>query len=1222
MQRLIITAFGRIGFSIALAIACAGAACRVFAGTVDISVGPPELTQSVSPNLVLTLDDSGSMAWHYMPDRPPYAVNRSWNAPIDDSTSYPAKGGPYLCAGVIDPAAAADAGARGWSMNGVYFNPNNVYAAPLTKAGAEMPAALFNSAWDDGIVANRPQAPGASRRRDLGQTMFCGNVGAGYYRLKSGVLLLTTAQGQLDPASVARLYTPGNWEWVGFANAGSKARQNFANWYSYHRTRRLASITAISRAFSPLSENVRIAWQNINSNPIGAATRIYPFVDSVATNQVRTRFYDWLFATPASGGTPNRSAAIRVGELFRRNSGTDTNPYWERELGRELSCRQNFHVQMTDGLWNGDQNIRPPGRDTNAIASLPDGRSFYPGDRQSAVIWNENANSATTMADIAFHYWASDLRPDFKRRAETSLKVPTSLSDQSAALFGQVLLPGQDPRDNKEIYWNPANDPASWPHLVQHVIGFGTAGTLQSGAAIYQQLRRGEQSWPVPAETVDDGRKIDDMWHAALNSRGKYFATSDPAELSHALNGVIGGIVARKNTSVAARFNSSVLRGGVFAFAVGYDSTNWSGTVKAHAVLADGKEGAVDWDAGEMLDRRAANSRVIFTSTSVGNGKGVAFRWPEAGDALIAKDPGFDADGKGAARLDYLRGERSAEGTDFRVRGSVLGAVVHAQALYVSYPVGGYRDAFPMFAGIAAPEMTRGIDGRLAYSYETFLADHYKRAPTIYVGGNDGMLHAFDATTSATPADSVDPGSEPNPGAERWAYVPHAVFDRLSALSSAERFTYVPTVDATPVARDVFFRQGSQRGWRTILVGGLRYGGRGIYALDITRPDADERDAASKVLWEFTHESAGASHLGYTFGLPNIGRLANGGWVVLVPGGYFPHGEADPAAANRFSSLFILDAQTGSLIRELKTPEIVSGTGAVESFGLGSPVLGDYNGDQVDDVAFAGDLTGHVWRFDLASADPAQWKVHLLFRPARPGDHPVTTMPRLFADPTTHRFMVVFGTGKYLAGSDATVDAGSSVQAIYGIREPRLVGGTAVIEGRSSLVQQIMTEQNGIRFLTRRPVPAADVSGRPVHGWYIALNPAIDGAAAVQRGERVVVTPTPLFNTGRLIVTTLIPATSDPCNPDAAGAVFVVDALSGAAAAGSKWGEGSDVDDEVEAAGETVKNPPTSGNIPAVGVIGGGQIVIPGSKSERDGDPVSAGDALWRRRSWRALDAR
>jgi type IV pilus assembly protein PilY1 len=356
--------------------------------------------------------------------------------------------------------------------------------------------------------------------------------------------------------------------------------------------------------------------------------------------------------------------------------------------------------------------------------------------------------------------------------------------------------------------------------------------------------------------------------------------------------------------------------------------------------------------------------------------------------------------------------------------------------------------------------------------------------------------------------------------------------------------------------------------------------------------------------------------------LPNIGRLANGAWVVLVPGGYFPHGEADPAATSRFSSLFVLDAQTGSLIRELKTPEIVSGTGAVESFGLGSPVLGDYNGDQVDDVAFAGDLTGHVWRFDLASADPAQWNVHLLFRPARPGDHPVTTMPRLFADRTTHRFMVVFGTGKYLAASDATVDGTSSAQAIYGIREPRLVGDAPVIEGRSSLVQQIMTEQNGIRFLTRRPLPAADVSGQPVHGWYITLNPAIDGGAAVQRGERVVVTPTPLFNTARLIVTTLIPATGDPCNPDTAGAVFVVDALSGAAAAGSKGGEGSDVDDEVEAVGETVKNPPTGGNMPAVGVIGGGQIVMPGAKSERDGHPLTTDDALWRRRSWRALDAR
>ena len=212
---------------------------------------------------------------------------------------------------------------------------------------------------------------------------------------------------------------------------------------------------------------MRVAWQNINSNQISATTKIYKFVDDASTLNVRTRFYDWLFAIPASGGTPNQVATDLAGKFYQRATGSaDTNPYWDRDLNRELSCRQNFHIQMTDGLWNGGTIIAAPNDNTvsvNLPASTPlEPRIYKNTDMFSKIMWNELGPAAPSMADIAFKYWATDLRPDFTAQAATKLKVPPFLPDKSLTLFGESpLTAGEDPRSRKEIYWNPANDPAT-----------------------------------------------------------------------------------------------------------------------------------------------------------------------------------------------------------------------------------------------------------------------------------------------------------------------------------------------------------------------------------------------------------------------------------------------------------------------------------------------------------------------------------------------------------------------------------------------------------------------------------------------------------------------------------------------------------------------------------------------------------------------------------------
>ncbi|MGP1666347.1 MAG: hypothetical protein ACTS5I_10660, partial [Rhodanobacter sp.] len=205
---------------------------------------------------------------------------------------------------------------------------------------------------------------------------------------------------------------------------------------------------------------------------------------------------------PATGGTPNRTAVERVGKYFTKRTGAvDNNPYWDRDIGKEIVCRQNFHIQMTDGMWNGDDPTAP-GSDTTSINQLPDGRAFSATANESKVVWNEANNSISTMADFAFYYWATDLQSDvtsglFNVEANRR-KVSPFIRDTSTNLFGVPLAAGTDPRDNKEIYWNPANDPANWPHLVQYMIGFGASGNLANNDTTYLSLRKGTTAWPVP----------------------------------------------------------------------------------------------------------------------------------------------------------------------------------------------------------------------------------------------------------------------------------------------------------------------------------------------------------------------------------------------------------------------------------------------------------------------------------------------------------------------------------------------------------------------------------------------------------------------------------------------------------------------------------------------------------------------------------------------------
>lgn len=1231
------------------------------ADATNLSTTPPDLTTSVAPNIAVTFDDSGSMQSYYMGDNLPF------NAGGWDFSK------PWACAGVIDPRITDTTNNASKAMNGVYYNPNINYTTAVNANGTPFPNAdaTLAAVWMNGIDINRPNnsvTPGTAqvlsnrnsqadyndKRVSIlnGTVTFKGtndatiktdnrwdctssqvnpfdgktadpdtgakpNGGPYYWRLKAGVNI-TNADGSVNTGT---LFSTGNWEAV---SVPASKYQNFANWFAYYRTRNMMVRTTLSQAFSKIGNSVRIAWQNLaNGNgdqvtdydvQFGTTAKLQDIGD--LNSDVRANFYKWMFQVVGGNSTPARAATIRASNLFRQPLTKDENdPYWNGLTATadsaDLVCRKNFHMLVTDGYWNENDPTLPKAvNGTPALAkgsntaqdaqTLPDARSYSPTASVSTIYGNVAGGVYTSsMANISWFYWATDLQPTLNNGVKPYWK------DLTATTPVDTTNPGA----NDTVYWNPVNDPATWQHVSQFFVTLGVAGTLNYPGD-YPALLAGTKSWPQPVN--NSGPAVDDTWHGAVNSRGGFFNASDPSSLVNGLVNIINSVIATSSSAVSPALSSGVVSTGALTFIPNFSSVDWSGTLKAALLTSSGGLGAQQWEASTGLKGRT--DRAIVTSAGPGEGNGVEFLYANLTSSqktIMNSSDGSGGttatDGKGSNRVDWIRGGTTDEGSLLRTRSSLLGAIVNAQPVYVTYPSSGYRDYFPPNGTVTAPETLAysGTTPDPSKSYSAFVAANLNRTPTLYVAANDGMLHAFDGRANA---------STTTPGKEFWAYVPDAVYRKLWFFSQKDNFKYRPTVDSTPIYRDVYFSATGAKsavGWHTILVGGLRYGGRGVYALDITTAgDTTGAAATKKVLWEFNATSADGADLGYTYGQPNIGRLSNGKWVVLVPAGYFPTDSTDPeygaaAASSTNSSLFILDAQTGALIKELKTPTSYGGV-TTPSYGLSSPVLGDYDNDQIDDVAFAGDLVGNLWRFNLKDLNT----VDLMFRPATNGEQPITVMPRLFPDPTSQYFMVVFGTGKFIGDDDRTT-TGAKTQSVYGIRDLGPTNKTGLPWTKTNLVEQDIAETaTGVRGITTNPAPTTSKQG----GWYFDLN--IPGVL----GEKVVVTPTALFNTNRAIITTLIPTTADPCNPGRAGAIMVVDSSTGGAGAGvsgSGFGSGS----AYTVAGSRVDNPPATGGLPAATGLGGGSVIVPGvTVSGSGGAAFNVGSPIWRRRSWRILN--
>ncbi|MHB8744306.1 MAG: pilus assembly protein [Sulfuricaulis sp.] len=1155
---------------------------------------------------------------------------------------------------------------------------------------------------------------GASHTLSDGTAVTYPNGGPYYYRLKATVTVAVDkfgiptnlGCGTANCDGLHTLYNTSNWEAVPVP-AGQY--QNFANWYAYYRTRNQMARTAMSRVFGDpglvgttasggYGGNQRVAWQNLNSAnyQLPSNAIISELIDTSACtssatanpvtiqqsgaittppNCYRSAFYNWIFQVPAGGGTPTRSTVNRAGIFFTRGNGNTgatgnlTDPYWQPPIsgtgsGNELYCRQNYHMLVTDGLWNGGTN-GPSYSSLTLPASgltLPDGVAF-PDPTTSGVtsIYNPVHDGGdagyASLSDIAFNFWAKDLRSDlYKPTANPPQIVAPYMPDQSTGVFnltGNVGSTVPQTNVNPEIYFNPFNDSATWPHMDEFLVGLGVNGQLNisqntdctnttSGAKQDACLLRkgqtnssGSVGWPTPnGQGGGIAANVDDTWHAGLAGRGEFFSAGDPQALIKALVRFLANINARAGTSVALTTSISVATASTAGFSGGYNS-DWSGNLPEYAINPTTGQSIPPavLDAGCILTGTGTGStmpsctttatintsqqptpytsRNVYTyvsaSTPTQAFSKTTFSSLNAADQCALNNGTWTAststctggDGYGPQRVDWLDGNRTYETAtsppQFRSRSSLLGAIIDAQPQYVGSPGGNYSDSWPS----GSPEMASG-----AQLYSAFVKAVNGRPPIVYAAANDGMLHAFSAggvTVSSSGTVSVTPGG----GVEQWAYVPQTVIQNGAVTAYANSTGgLVPTVDGNFSTQDVFFTSDNQ--WHTILVGTLRLGGRGAFALDITN------GTSPTVLWDISNNSPNMADLGYTYGKPDIVRLnySGGKWVVLLPSGYMPTGSpsTDPATTNE--SMFVLDAQTGAFIAELKTSAIDS-----SAYGLTTPtVWGGSN--NVGMIAAAGDLMGNLWRFDLSDPNAGNWKIDKMFQTpvpsgssrTSPTQQPITVEPNAFSDPNNGGNPIwIFGTGKYLASTD-NVSTSAPTQAFYGIRDYG-TGSSKYPISAGSLVVQTLSESNGIRALTQCGVTGCSSGGASTiaPGWTFNM---------VDSGERDVVTGTPLYSAGEVLLTTLIPSNNNPCQPGLSGAVMLVDAVTGGAPSGTPPvnGGGYTPPSGSGIVGSIVANPPIAGNgTPVITPLGGGVVLIPGMPG------FTISDSFWHRRSWREL---
>lgn len=360
-------------------------------------------------------------------------------------------------------------------------------------------------------------------------------------------------------------------------------------------------------------------------------------------------------------------------------------------------------------------------------------------------------------------------------------------------------------------------------------------------------------------------------------------------------------------------------------------------------------------------------------------------------------------------------------------------------------------------------------------------------SPIVAVGGylatsaNDGMVHIFKKS-----------GRDDRNYSLKLSYIPGTmprkdIQSQDSTLAKELRAfaekSYVGDrygVDGGFVLRQVEWKGQN----RVFMFGAMGFGGRGAYALDLTK--AENGDPTAVSLFDVKHDNNGKNsnnsvQLGYTVGTPQIGKTHNGKYAAFLASGYATK-QIDHTDNKTALYVYDLENNNGTPIAKI---EVKDGKG-----GLSSPTLVDKDLDGTVDIAYAGDRGGNMYRFDLSSDNPSSWTVRTIFQ----GTKPITSAPAI--SQLKDKRVVIFGTGSDLSEDDVN---SKEIQHVYGIFDNDTNTGVAKDGQGNGLLEQVLSEENKTLFLT--DYKRSDGSGSK--GWVVKL----------KEGQRVTVKPTVVLRT-------------------------------------------------------------------------------------------------------------
>lgn len=852
--------------------------------------------------------------------------------------------------------------------------------------------------------------------------------------------------------------------------------------------------------------------------------------------------------------------------------------------------------------------------------------STSPTTSTTTVTQSNSGGTSNTLADVAEYYYITDLRTSALGNNLSAAPNTGSGTWNGTDISGNVVPPsGEDVATHQHMTTFTLGLGARGKMVYDSSYESATSGDYYSivqgstanGSTVCPWQSSGACNWPTPGDNKPEN--IDDLWHAAVNGRGVYYSAANPTSLSSGLSGALAGVSARTGSSAAATTSTPFITStDNFQFKSTFRSQDWTGELTRQQinVSTGALNPTIDWSIQAQLD--ANSSRNIYFFNSAATNKLLSFTLPNlttagldgyfnaasiasltqiscvyASNCLSSWTSGtsyvagniyrntvagtttwyqvntaytsgltFGATDTanttvvsgpaGVNLVSFIRGDRTYEGSDtdningkfYRQRVHVMGDIVNSETVYVQ--------------GALTPDFADPGYG----SHITAMAD---RQAMVYVGANDGMLHAFyaesDMMSSTTGHIVATGGVSVSGGEEAWTFIPTAVIPNLYKLADKK---YKDTnyhqyfVDGSPVVADICTSSCTIAGsavWKTILVGGLNGGGKSYYALDITNP------AQPKALWEFTDPN-----MGLTYGNPKIVKMKTGDWVVLFTSGY------NNTSGDGQGYLYVVSAYTGAPYTSINGTGII-GTGVgntttPSNLGRLDAWLTTPGVDATAEVVYTGDMLGNLWRFDIngdvgASGYDAQLLVTLIGPAGATNTSPSNIQP-ITAKPVLSLLngnrMIYVGTGRYLGASDQSDTSQQSLYAIADTTSTLTTPSVAVYANPRSggFVQQTLTK-------TTCPVGSpANVctsgetvvvaSNNPVtisgsnHGWFVDFPLS---SSSLSTGERVNVDPDIRY--GTLFVNTNEPNSSS-CSVGGDSYQYQFDFSSGSAVGASTTG--------------------------------------------------------------------